>query len=228
MPRRCEKSARPPLLSSALVEKGARISSRGTFCGGRLSDHPQKRIFPPRGCAASPVRREGSVPCERKRDRRKWVEVGLCNVCDYVGNYPRRLRSRRPPLPSAPSASPRRRKGCNSLLARNGSDGGGVITAPEVDSPTMINARVCRSDRGPDLSFLFFSLSLFLFPSHLLRFCLFATISITTPLAPLHILPRSSLASRLVILISDLRNSKSNRPAYPFPVLASFSAETFF
>lgn len=78
----------------------------------------------------------GSVLCEGVHWVREGAEtedggreVGLCNVCDYVGNYshPRDSdRGGRTRLLFAftPSVSPRRRKGCNSLLARSGSGGG--------------------------------------------------------------------------------------------------------
>lgn len=65
--------------------------------------------------------------------------AGLCNVCDYVGNYShpwapdRPLASfHSPPPPHSPRRS-RLRKGCNSLLARNRDDREGqvVITAPK-------------------------------------------------------------------------------------------------
>jgi hypothetical protein len=91
----------------------------------------------------SPARGVSSV-CRRGEEGEKEEEkdgkgggVGLCNVCDYVGNY-----SHLPCPPSLPPALPetrieaaasvapssrlvRRRKGCNSLLARNGSSSGG-------------------------------------------------------------------------------------------------------
>jgi len=91
-----------------------------------------------------PRPRKGSVPYAGERESSgegekeeekdgKGGGVGLCNVCDYVGNYshlpcPPSLPETR--IEAAASVAPssrlaRRRKGCNSLLARNGSSSGG-------------------------------------------------------------------------------------------------------
>lgn len=121
VPLQCEKSVRPP--SQCRRRKRARISSRGTFCEGRLSDQPQKRIFPPwmraaRGqfCASELCARKGG---RARFVQRVWLRWQLLP--------PSQLRSRWPPslplhLHSVGLA--RWRKGCNSLLARNGSGGG--------------------------------------------------------------------------------------------------------
>lgn len=163
----------------------------------------------------------GSVLCEgvrgQGRARRRIAggreEVGLCNVCDYVGNYshPRDSdRGGRARLLSTftPSVSLRRRKGCNSLLARSGSGGGRGDYSPR--------SRFADDDKRESADPIAGPFSLFsplfsrIYPSlsFSISSLLFSTILRSDPL---DILPRSFLLL-LFGVISNLRNSKSSIP----------------
>lgn len=161
--------------TSASPKRGCRISSRGTFCGGHLSDlkNGSLRHGDARPCAARVSFVRGN---ERRTEDGGRSVCATCVITLAITPTPRDSdRGGRARLLSAftPSVSHRRRKGCNSLLARSGSGGGRGDYSPrsrfadddkrESADPIADPTRSLSSRIYPFLPFVL-SLSLFVSP----------------------------------------------------------------